>query len=234
MKICTRCNINQNDECFYIIKNGKSLHSKCKTCCQILNKENQVKRNKDNKKEYNKKYYSEFKSDISLQNRQQKNMYQREYYQLNKDVIFEKEKERYHNDIQFRLSKIYRNRLNSYIKGEKELVKYLNCNLIELKNFIEIQFEKDMFWDNRNNIWELDHVIPVSKFNLEIPLHKEVCFHWSNLKPIYTSINKQKSNKFFKNYIKTHSEFCSNYSLTHNLHYIDIYKFFNQDILRNK
>jgi len=112
MKKCNRCNIIQEDTNFYIIKNGKSLHSKCKKCCSIINKENQQKRNKDKKKEYNKSYYSEYKADISLQNREHKNAYQREYYKNNKNMIFEKEKDRYNNDIKFRLSKIYRNRLS--------------------------------------------------------------------------------------------------------------------------
>lgn len=63
------------------------------TCCSIINKENQQKRDKDKKKEYNKSYYSEYKADISLQNREHKNVYQREYYKNNKNMIFEKEKE---------------------------------------------------------------------------------------------------------------------------------------------
>lgn len=48
-----------------------------------------------------------------------KNEYQKDYYLQNKTVILQKEKDKYNNDVQFRLSKIYRNRLNSYIKGEK-------------------------------------------------------------------------------------------------------------------
>jgi hypothetical protein len=187
---------------------------------------------KINKKEINpKKNYIIWiiilkKLEISLQNREQKNSYQREYYQLNKDKIFEKEKERYNNNIQFRLSKIYRNRLNSYIKSENDNMKYLKCTLMELKNFIEVQFIENMSWNNKGDIWELDHVIPISKFNLELPEHVETCFHWTNLKPIYKSENRIKSNKIFEKIIKSHREFSFNYNKTHKLHYIDIYNFF--------
>ena len=228
MKKCNRCNILQEDTNFYIIKNGKSLHSKCKTCCSIVNKENQKKRDKDKKNKYNKSYYLKYKADIFLQNREQKNAYQRDYYLKNKSIIFEKEKYRYHNDIKFRLSKIYKNRLTSYIKGENNSMKYLKCDLVELQNFIEIQFNKDMSWENKGTVWELDHVVPISKFNLEKLNHIETCFHWCNLKPLYKSDNRKKSNKFFKNIIKTHQNFALHYSQIHNLNYINIYDFYSK------
>lgn len=229
MKLCNKCEIIKDDECFYLIKNGTKLHSLCKLCCSIKNKENNKNRDKSKKQLYNVGYYSENKVKISLQNREQKNNYQKEYYQLNKDKIFENEKVRYQTDIQFRLSKIYRNRLNSYIKGENDNIKYLKCSLIELQNFIEIQFENNMNWDNRSDIWELDHIIPISKFNLENQIHKETCFHWCNLKPILKSDNRQKSNKLFEDIIKTHHEFTLHYSKLHNLDYIDIYEFYIQN-----
>lgn len=137
MKICNRCQINKEDNEFYLIKKGKYLHSKCKSCCSVINKLNQVNRDKTQKNMYNKQYYLNHSSEISLQNREYKKSYSKEYYQLNKNIIFEKEKKRYHNDIQFRLSKIYRNRLNSYIKGETNHMKYLNCSIEELILFIE-------------------------------------------------------------------------------------------------
>lgn len=130
MKLCNKCEIIKDDECFYLIKNGTKLHSLCKLCCSIKNKENLKNRDKSKKKLYDMDYDSENKDKISLQNRERKNNYQREYYQLNKAKIFEKEKLKYQTDIQFRLSKIYRNRLNSYIKGEKDNIKYLKCSLI--------------------------------------------------------------------------------------------------------
>jgi len=229
MKICNKCSLNQSDECFYLIKNGTKLHSLCKSCCSIKNKENQVNRDQTNK---NKNYYLKNKELISLQNREQKNAYQKEYYLLNKDKIFEKEKERYHNDIKFRLSKIYRNRLTSYIKGENNSMKYLKCDLEELQNFIEIQFSEDMSWENKGTIWELDHVVPISKFNLENPIHIETCFHWCNLKPLYKSDNRKKSNKFFENIIKTHQNFALQYSEIHKLKYINIYDFYSNFLIK--
>jgi hypothetical protein len=231
MKICNNCKINKEDECFYLIKNGSKLHSNCKVCCSIKNKENQINRNKEQKNTYNKIYYSKNKNQISLQNREYKNTYSREYYQLNKNMIFEKEKERYNNDIQFRLSKIYRNRLNNYLKDELTSMKYLYCTISELKKFIEIQFDIHMNWENRSKLWELDHVIPISKFNLQLTEHKNICFHWCNLKPISTIQNRKKSNKIIENIIKEHQNFSFYYSLRNNLTYINIYDFYKNNLI---
>lgn len=230
MKICNKCKINKTEDTFYKIKKGKSLHSKCKECCAVINKANNLVRDKSKKLEYNKLYYELNKSEISTKDRAKKNEYQRTYYQINKESIFEKEKDRYNNDYQFRLSKIYRSRLNSYIKGETDNIKYLNCDLDELMTFIEIQFEDDMSWESKGQIWELDHVIPVSKFNLELQEHKNVCFHWCNLKPIYKAENRRKSNKLVEKIIEEHQKFCLNYFENTNLHYINIYEFYTTNL----
>lgn len=222
MKKCNKCNIEKDDIEFYKNK------GKCKDCISIYNR-NYI-RNEDSKelkKLSNKKYYEKNKDTISIQNREYKNQYQRQYYKNNKLVIFEKEKERYNTDVQFRLSKIYRNIMNSYIKGEKNNMKYLQCNLDEFIKFIEIQFVDNMTWDNQGDIWELDHILPVSKFNLEIPEYKNICFHWCNYKPIFKSDNKKKSNNLVEKIIQEHNDFTFNFKKENNqLNYINIYEFY--------
>ena len=53
MKLCNKCEIIQDDDCFYLIKNGTKLHSLCKLCCSIKNKENNKNRDKSKKQLYN-------------------------------------------------------------------------------------------------------------------------------------------------------------------------------------
>jgi hypothetical protein len=203
MKVCNNCNIEDSDDKFC---KDRSLCKKCKA-------------------EKSKYYYEENKDIISITNRDYKNKYQRKYYNLNKDIIFQKEKERYKNDVNFRLSKIYRNRMNSYLKGSENDMKYLQCSLNDFKEIIEKQLDNNMNWDNQGILWELDHVIPVSIFNLEILEHRNVCFHWCNYKPILKHHNRTKSNKINENYILEHSLLTKTYN---NLNYIDIYEFYKQ------
>ncbi len=225
-KKCNRCGETKSRVDFYVVKNGKSLHSKCKVCCSIINKEYHKTRNKDTKAKYNKMYYEQHKQMISSLNREDKNAYQRTYYSQNKSVIFAKEKERYHTDVQYRLAKIYRNRFNSYIKGESNVMSYLNCSIICFQDFVEKQFYNNMSWDNKGEQWEIDHVLPVSKFDLTNKEHVQVCFHWCNLRVIEKSVNKQKSNKFIESSILEHRHFCQTFSDENNIDFINIHKFY--------
>lgn len=52
-----------------------------------------------------------------------------------------------------------------------------------------------MTWDNYVTYWVLDHIIPVSWFNLENDTHRKHCFSWYNLRPLKKEDNLQKSNK---------------------------------------
>lgn len=82
-----------------------------------------------------------------------------------------------------------------------------------------------MSWSNKGDLWELDHAIPISKFNLDIIEHKNICFHWCNLRPIYKSENRKKSNKIDNHIIDNHKKFSFNFSQIHNLNYINISDF---------
>jgi len=236
MKACSRCLESKTDDKFYQIqKNAKSsLHSKCISCCKIINKERQHLRDKSKKIAYNQAYYAANKEVINKNRRDKESDYAKTYYHTNKAVIREKEKERYHNDTQFRLSKIYRNRLNSYLKGDDKAKTYLAICLDDLKTFIECQFSEGMSWDNRCSVWELDHVIPISKFDLQVAEHKMVCFHWCNLKPIAKTDNKRKSNKLVSGLIQEHHLFCKEYANRHGAPYIDIYEFYNNFLTPTK
>jgi hypothetical protein len=53
-----------------------------------------------------------------------------------------------------------------------------------------------MTWDNRSvNGWHIDHIIPVSKFDLNDPQQQAAAFHYTNLQPLWASENRRKSNR---------------------------------------
>jgi hypothetical protein len=55
-----------------------------------------------------------------------------------------------------------------------------------------------MNWNNHGLVWELDHIIPISSFNLLNPEEQKKCFHYSNLRPLIKLKNRQKLNKHGK------------------------------------
>lgn len=121
------------------------------------------------------------------------------YYE-NKEIEFEKKKERYKNDSSFRLKYSISNRirkvLNSNSKSAKTL-DLLGCSVEELKTHLEKQFKEGMTWDNYGfKGWHMDHIKPCASFDLKNPEEQKECFHYTNLQPLWWYENFSKSDKF--------------------------------------
>ena len=86
-------------------------------------------------------------------------------------------------------------------KCESVLV-LVGCSLAEFKTHIESHFKDGMTWKNYGLYtkkepwkWNIDHVLPVDKFDLSLKSEREHCFHFSNLRPLWGRDNILKSNK---------------------------------------
>ena len=42
-----------------------------------------------------------------------------------------------------------------------------------------------MSWDNHGDIWEIDHILPCSSFDLTKLEEQQKCFHFSNHQPLF-------------------------------------------------
>ena len=194
LKKCTKC-FELKDTDLFINKCGM-----CKTCRSIHRKEYREK-NIEKFKEKDKKYHEKHKEKVKIK--------VGEYYVKNKDKIMEQRKicrdknrdenkkrhrEYYHANLNRRLSLVYRNRVRREIKTGKNHLEYLGCSIEDLKRWFEFNFELDGFsWDDYNILWEIDHVIPCAKFNMEVKYDIYKCFNWRNTKPESKSFNKKKS-----------------------------------------
>lgn len=104
-------------------------------------------------------------------------------------------RQRYNNDIQFRLKVILRNRLTVAIKKNQKAgsaVRDLGCTIDFFKNYLESKFLSGMTWENVGD-WEIDHIIPLSRFDLtDREQFLKVC-HYTNLQPLWKQDNLSKS-----------------------------------------
>jgi hypothetical protein len=166
--------------------------------------------NKDKRKIYIKNWRLKNKDKIKLQKTQ--------YYIENKDVILKKiktyvennkdivrhrrnkyERRKTKDDIQFRISKNLRrrlrNRLNNKTKSGSAL-KDLGCSIESFKAYLESKFQPGMSWDNYGYYgWHIDHIKPLSSFDLsDRNQFLEAC-HYTNLQPLWAQDNLTKSNK---------------------------------------
>jgi hypothetical protein len=174
---------------------GKPIHSKglCSTCCsREWRKNNPDKykagaeswyaRNKNSCIAKAKKWNKENPEKIA--EHQAKYVKKSDYYNV-----------RYHTDIQFRLRVILRNRLLQSVKTDARAgsaVQDLGCSIPEFKSHLESKFAPGMSWENMGD-WHIDHIQPLSKYNLEdIEQFKQAC-HYTNLQPLWKEDNLRKS-----------------------------------------
>ena len=106
------------------------------------------------------------------------------------------------------LINLVRGRTLSALKAQKaskneRTMEYVNCSVAHLYYHIEQQFEPDMNWDNIGKEdgeggrgWEVDHRRPCASFDLNDEEQKYMCFHWTNLQPMWGQENNEKSNDY--------------------------------------
>jgi hypothetical protein len=110
-------------------------------------------------------------------------------------------KEKVTSDIIYKLkqcqkSYIHQQLKKSNLKKSDRVSKYIGCSINNLKTWLEYQFSKDMNWNNQSIYWQLDHIIPLSLFNLHDEHERKLAFNWTNIQPYKKQDNLQKYNKF--------------------------------------
>lgn len=98
-------------------------------------------------------------------------------------------------------------------------VEYIGCSINELKEHIEMQFLKDMSWDNIG-IWHIDHIIPLAIISDKYDLEEQAKFlcNYENLQPMWGYENNIKHDKIlFENKLQS-IRTCRNDVL----HYIEV------------
>jgi len=126
--------------------------------------------------------------------------YKKDYYQRNKTKLLQNENNRFKTDIQFKLGKTLRSRLNKVLKRNLKsgsAVKDLGCTVDELKIYLESKFQKGMSWDNwTTDGWHIDHIRPLSSFDLTIKEQLLQAVHYTNLQPLWAKDNFSKKDKY--------------------------------------
>jgi hypothetical protein len=212
MKICKKCG--EQKELSEFIKHN----NKCKSCIKEYqdiyreaNKEKHKKWREANKdalkiyqKEKNRKWYEKNKEsqrkkhkEYRKKNRKQKNKYLRNYI-----------KERRKNSPSFRLSCNQRAIIKESLKTKglyKSNVhhKLLGCTSECLFLHIENQFSEWMDWSNYGKYngnyfygWDVDHIRPLSSFDLSILSQQKIAFSYKNLTPLCSRKNRHDKRAF--------------------------------------
>jgi hypothetical protein len=86
--------------------------------------------------------------------------------------------------------------LNGSLQKSSRIFHLLRCDIDWLKAWLEIQFQPGMGWHNYGQGWHIDHIRPCISFDLTDPKQQQLCFHWTNLQPLWATDNLSKGAKW--------------------------------------
>lgn len=170
VKKCSKCKIEKELDQFGKLSKSKDKHnSYCKKC-----KSNYDKQWNQNNKEHVKNY-TQITKPI-------KQKYQKEYDKHYKPF-------KYKNDPKHKLSLLLRTSIHKHIKRNKLESSniLLGCTIGFYKNYLESLFKPEMNWSNHGTVWEIDHIIPLVKFDLTKLSEQKKCFNYKNTQPLFST-----------------------------------------------
>ena len=210
-KKCSKCGEIKIFEEFARLKLGSDKRtSHCKQC-----RKDYHQANKEKLKEWNKNnYYLKMEDPNFRELRKKRNQ---NYYNSNKDKISthrstrserDKTNKYYMNkrktDPNYAISCNVSSRIRTALKRNKfTSSEYLTgCSISDLRIYIESLWEEGMSWDNYGNpngnhthCWHLDHIIPCNAFDLTKLEQQKICFHYTNMQPLWAIDNLRKGDK---------------------------------------
>ncbi len=122
------------------------------------------------------------------------------------------------DDPKYILHKQVRSRIHSALIGKKSkhTHEYLGCSREEYIKWLEYN-ENGYTLENYGDVWHIDHVIPLSRFDLEDDKQIELAFNWRNTMPLAANENLSKNNKILPQQVKKHFETLKTYHKDNNI-----------------
>jgi hypothetical protein len=189
----------------YMIEYRLNNKENIKKTCQDYEKNNKEKikiyRKSYGKfwRENNKEKIKKDKKEDYENNKEEYRLRSKVYNNIHKEKINQRILNRLKIDVDFKLAYYLRCRLYRAIKNNQKVgsaVKDLGCTIPELKLYLESLFKLGMTWDNWTwNGWHIDHIKPLSKFNLQDRNEFLKANHYTNLQPLWAEENISKGNK---------------------------------------
>ena len=166
--------------------------------------------NRDKIRAYHRKYYAD--------NREKALAYAKEWGDKNRLKIRASQnarlaktrKQRWANDPNFRIGSNIRRRIHNALVRSGVIKSFhamdvLGCSVPEFRKHIESQFtpENCFTWNNYGETWEIDHIVPVARFDLTDAEQLKKCFHYTNCQPLHCSVNRSKGDSLDHRFMPT-------------------------------
>lgn len=144
-------------------------------------------------REYHNKYNKKYRQTEEFKASRRESA--KKWHRKNAKKIYKQRRERPYEQ----LASVVRARIYDVLKhGYKSdrTEKLIGCSIKELKVYIEKQFKDGMTWDNYGFYgWHLDHILPLSSFDLTKAEEQKKAFHYTNIQPLWAKDNLRKHAK---------------------------------------
>jgi hypothetical protein len=125
--------------------------------------------------------------------------------------------EKFKRYIRTRIYNCLRNKNKSF-----HAIDYLGCSSDEYFKWI-FSYNDSFVLQNHGKVWHIDHVIPISKFDLNDEMQQLIAFNWRNTMPLYSRDNLSKNNKIIQEQIENHYKKIVEYHLENKLDLPQVY-----------
>lgn len=180
----------------YRMPNGRW---RCRPCQAVRDKN----RDKEKKKTYTQEYQNTHKEQriaaahASYQRNKEKvkvrtSAYAKEHREYRSAQV----KDRLRSDPIFKLMHSMRTRTRALIYNKSQhTLELLGCNGVEFAAYLETKFTPEMNWSNHGKLWHIDHIVPLSWFDLTDKEQQKQAFHYTNCQPMLAKDNLSKGNR---------------------------------------
>ena len=224
-KCCSKCEEYKSLDKFY---NNKSI---CRDCNNYKRRE-KYKNDEEHRKKII-KMANDFKHDKVIKRQKIKEELQNIIGLENKhckycNEIKHKDRFRYNrlkcrdcerDDPTEKFKRYIRTRIYNCLKNKnksKHAIDYLGCSSNEYFKWIN-NYNDNYNLENHGKEWHVDHVIPISKFDLNNEDQHLFAFNWRNTMPLSCKENLSKNNKIIKSQIENHYDKLLEYHIENKL-----------------
>lgn len=198
---CSKCQVEKPVNCFQYRRDSNTYRKQCKLCRQIQNTKDKRRRYKEDPEHFKKVRRNYWRGNKKMLAWNRK--YQKQYINRNKMVYYNNRKkrfaERYGKDIKFTICHKLRSRFGIAIKNKHKsgsAINNLGCSIDFFIKYIESRFKDGMSWKNHGK-WHIDHIRPLSLFDLTDAKQLKKACHYTNLQPLWAEENLFKGAKYY-------------------------------------
>lgn len=102
---------------------------------------------------------------------------------------------RYLENPQIPLRAKARSLVRGVVVREGEFRSQYGYSIAALIESLESKFDPSMSFENFGDVWEIDHIMPISKLDLTVPYFFNTAIHPDNLQPLFRGENQSKGAK---------------------------------------